>query len=533
MRRLVAAFLVLLALAALSCADLPRSDPAPVAFTETEDEPLVDGRPGGTFRFVSPEPTAIDPSNADISNGITPYLFTGLVQVSAKGEVSAGVATDWRSSADCSQWSFVLRKGTRFHNGEEVTSASFKRGWERAATGKAAYFLWPFPSVDVSDPYLFGVTLPRPDCEFPQRMIQPAFSPVPSTAGPAGNEVYNDLPIGNGPFKMDGPWRHDRGIRLVRSENYTVGRKANLAAVEVTISVDHIADSYNGFRAGTVDWVAPPFPEEARSIYRRHQKLIFKRGYGTTYLLAMTTTKPLDSATARKAISLAIDRDAITRNVLREANITATSLTPPLFSSAFQAGVCGACRHDPAEAKRLARDAGLIPGTVLHFAFNDDGDQESWTATIKRQLETTLGLTVNYYGVPFKALRANWAAYGASGIFRGAWGADYPSPGNVLTPLLSTSSIGTTDPTKPATGDNPGRYSNPRVDRLLDEARTTMDVAVRMDLYRQAERIAIGEDLALIPLWYRQEYRLVDSDRFTNLRMNWGGTADLSVISLR
>jgi oligopeptide transport system substrate-binding protein len=148
-------------------------------------------------------------------------------------------------------------------------------------------------------------------------------------------------------------------------------------------------------------------------------------------------------------------------------------------------------------------------------------------------LESTLGLKVNYYSLPFKNLLTNRGAVGASGLLRSGWGADYPSPGNILGPLLSTSAIGTTDPTMPATGDNPGRYSNPVFDRLLDQARATMDEAERMALYRQAERIAIGEDLALIPLWYRYEYRLADTNRFTNLRIDWHGNAELSVISLR
>ncbi|HEY7594484.1 MAG TPA: hypothetical protein VH969_15145 [Actinophytocola sp.] len=109
---------------------------------------------------------------------------------------------------------------------------------------------------------------------------------------------------------------------------------------------------------------------------------------------------------------------------------------------------------------------------------------------------------------------------------------DYPSRGDILARLLSTREIGTRNPAEPVPGDNIGRYSNPRVDRLLDQAQLTADERARTAAYERAERIAIGEDLALIPLWHRHQYRLANRDRFVNLRMDWYGNADLALISL-
>ena len=98
------------------------------------------GRPGGTFRLGIVEPTAIDPYNSQETEGIlvTKALFTGLVSVRPNGDVYDGVASAWTPNADCSQWTFTLKPGTTFSNGEPVDSAAFKRGWERTAAQDSA-----------------------------------------------------------------------------------------------------------------------------------------------------------------------------------------------------------------------------------------------------------------------------------------------------------------------------------------------------------------------------------------------------------
>jgi oligopeptide transport system substrate-binding protein len=174
-----------------------------------------------------------------------------------------------------------------------------------------------------------------------------------------------------------------------------------------------------------------------------------------------------------------------------------------------------------------------MPGTTLKFQFNTGGGHEEWTAAVKQQLETNLGLKVEYSGVPFTDLLDNQRAPGASGIYRLSWGADYPTPGNFLTPLLATSSIGAASPSDPATGDNKGRYSNPEFDRLVAQAAATPDETARNDLYKQAEKIAIGDDLALIPLWARQQFRLANTEKFGNVNMDFFENPTLGTITLK
>lgn len=522
---------------------------------ETPEPEIKDGKKGGTFKFGITEPTAIDPYNAQESEGllVTKYLFTGLIQVEPDGSVIPGVAEKWETNDDCTEWTFDLKTGTKFHNGEEVTSASFKRGWERVAAkdsaSEVAYHLAPIKGfdemqagtatslsgVDASDPAKLVVTMSEPNCEFYLRTFHPVFSPVPSTAGtPTSNPAYVEQPIGNGPFQMDGPWQHNTGIKLKRFDDYNIGHAAYLDSVEITITPNGSQDEYAGYQNGTFDWARMPTPvlEQARSQYEPEDQWITRKTNGMNYLLVMVTQKPLDSAKARKAISMAIDRDAIINGVFKGSQTPADSLVPPVFKDAYQPGVCGACKFDLDEAKKLAKEAGLTEGTELNFQFNVDAGHEEWTAAVKEQLESNLGLKVNLGGVQFSDLLNNEQQVGASGIYRAAWGADYPTPGNFLEPLLSTGAIGA-KADEPVTGDNRGRYSNSKFDDLIKEANGEKDEAKRVSLFQQAEKIAIGDDQALIPLWNRTQHRLANTTKFINLRMDFSENPDLYEISIK
>jgi oligopeptide transport system substrate-binding protein len=142
---------------------------------------------------------------------------------------------------------------------------------------------------------------------------------------------------------------------------------------------------------------------------------------------------------------------------------------------------------------------------------------------VAQQLRDTLGLDVNLQGIPFKELLTREKADDASGLFRAAWTADYPSADAFLRPLLSKASL--------PPGDNRGRYVNDRFDSLLDQASRTSDGNQRISYIKEAERIAIGDDQALIPLWYRTQYR-VFSNRFKNVDMDFFENPTLADISL-
>ena len=512
---------------------------------------------GGTFRLGIVEPTAIDPYNVQESEGtlVAHSLFTGLTSVDAKGKLSNALAESRTPNDDCSQWTFKIKGGTTFSNGEAVDAEAFIRGWTRASAKEAAsdvaYHLGEiegfkelqdgtattFSGLSASDPTTLVVKLATKDCEFDLRTFHTVFSPVPKAAGAGTNKEYNDQPIGNGPFKLDGPWQHNSKITLVRNDSYGL-KKANLDRVEISIlnSAGAADLEYQGFQSGQFDWARLPTEQltAAKAANAPKGQWLEWDSNGINYLLPITFSGPLKSKEARQAVSYAIDRDAIGKGVFKGFRSTATALVPPAFPDAYQKDVCASCaKQDKEKAKQLAAQAGLTPGTKLYFGYNTGGGHDAWVQAVAQQLKDVLGLDVQIEGIPFKELLTKEKSPDATGLFRAAWGADYPTPGNFLAPLLGTDAISADPVTNVASGDNRGRYSNPAFDALLAKATGTKDEAARNKIYQEAEKIAVGDDLALIPLWNRSQQRVANTTKWANLSYDFNEDPTLESVSLK
>jgi ABC-type oligopeptide transport system substrate-binding subunit len=316
---------------------------------------------------------------------------------------------------------------------------------------------------------------------------------------------------------------------LIRNDGY-FGEKAHINEVDISIqpSQDALEAEYKGLQSGQYDYarIPPALIPQAKGIYEPKGGFVHKLSYGINYLLVNVVNPPLNKAEARKAISLAIDRQAIIDGVFKGFQTKATSIIPPPLKAFYQPDVCAECvTPDIARAKTMAAESGIPPGTKVNLAFNTGGGHEAWVQAVQEQLQKNLGLKVDIQPSPFAELLTKEKANNASGLFRAAWSADYPSGENFLFPLLSKKSL--------PPGDNRGRYDNPKFDDLLAQARKATDDAQRISLIKQAEKIAIGDDMALIPLWYRTQNRVYDSTKWTNVVVDFFENPTLDTISLK
>ncbi|MEU3343908.1 ABC transporter substrate-binding protein [Streptomyces sp. NPDC006700] len=513
------------------------------------------GKDGGSFRMGITEPVAIDPYNAQESEGIlvTTNLFTGLYLPTADGQVLPALATSKKVSKDGKTWTFGIKKGTKFTNGEAVDAESFIRGWNRVAQKSAAsdvaYHMAgvegfgdvqsgkakTLSGLSAPDPYTLQVKLSEPDFEFYIKLTHTVFSPVPKVAGDAKNKAYNDAPIGNGPFKMSGKWEHNKSITLVRNDDYGL-TKAHLDKVQIDIlnSNNGVTLEYQGFESGQYDWARMPTPQlpAAKAKYDSQGEWLEQDTNGMNYLLPITDNGPLKNAKAREAVSYAIDRDAIIKGVFQNMQSKSTTILPPAFKDVYQKDLCTSCvAQDKAKAKQLAKEGGLKPGTTIELGYNTGAGHEEWIQAVKQQLEEVLGVKVKATGKPFAELLGDQQKPNATGLYRFAWGADYPTPDNFLYPLLDTASINK-DASGKVTGDNRGRYSNKKFDDLLAKARATEDQAGRNEIYKEAEKVAM-DDMALIPLWNRHQLRLANTKKFDNMAMDFHEDPNLAEIKLK
>jgi len=506
------------------------------------------GTSGGVFRIPIGEPKAIDPFNARDSEGIdiARSVFVGLVTYDGNPALKMlpGVAETWAPNDACTEWTFHLRD-SKFTNGEPVDAESFIRGWTRSADAKSAsqvsYHLagiegydalhgdpqtaTTFSGLSAPDAKTLVVRLSAADCEFDKKTLVSPMDPVPTVAGAADNLTFNEAPIGNGPFmfKPGTKWEHNQGITLVRNPTY-FGTKPHLDEIDFVIfpANGRLEAEYRAFTAGEADFarIPPTLFQQAKNTYEPQGSFFKYEAFGINYLVANNAKGVMANADARKAVSMALDRDAIAKGVYQGSLTPAAAVLSPPFGEFFQAKVCGdACTFDATKAKDAAAKGGLTPGTHIKLLYNNDGGHEALVQAIQSQLQENLGVVVDLDGVPFAESLAKQDA-GDYDLARSAWTADYPTPDATLYPLLAS-----------ASADNTGKYSNPAFDALVVKARATKDAGERLDLIKQAEQLAIGTDLGLIPLFNRTQYRVFDSKKWTGVGLDYTESATFATIS--
>ena len=207
-----------------------------------------------------------------------------------------------------------------------------------------------------------------------------------------------------------------------------------------------------------------------------------------------TITLPLyvegyDSPDLGKAISLAIDREAITQQIYSGTLVPADGWVSPVVDG-FVEGQCGdLCELDVERAKDYFEKSGFS-GT-LTLSYNADGDHKAWTEAVCNQVKANLGVDCIATPEPdFATLRQKVNAEEMTGMFRTGWVMDYPSIENFLAPLYTTNGSA-----------NDGGYSNEQFDSLIAEAGSSATIEDANVKYQEAERL-LPEDMPVIPVWY-------------------------------
>jgi ABC-type oligopeptide transport system substrate-binding subunit len=505
-----------------------------VRVTGRAERTAAAGRVGGTFRMAASPPQHIDPSNAVLTPDYfaVESLFTGLSRILPDGSVGPALATRTTSDAGCRRWSFTIRQGTRFSDGQPVDAAAFARSWNRTARNKTGGdgFLMrdiegyadvvsgkasAMKGVTTEGAGLLKVTLTKPDCDFGNRVAAPVFAPVPSAAGEPSDPAYDRLPIGNGPYKIRQYVPGSR-LSLVRNDAYAFA-KPKLDAVDISF-VSDANQAVAGFDAGRYDWVElqPAAVPQARARHASDGRLIRAAIGGMAFLLPIDDSGPMASKDARLAVSYALDRTQLISAVYHGIYPPATSMVPPAIPGAL-AGGCAACAGDPQRAKALAAKAGLDPGSSITLSVGDSSAFAVLGDVVRARLKSVLGWDVRLRKLKPADLFKDETSAGAEGLYPLSLVTDYPAAEYFLYTLLSSDSI-----QSDAGGTNFSRYRSSAFDRAIDDARSTRDAAQRIQRVRAAEKIAL-DDMALIPLYSHTLYRLADTGAFVNVGSDYLG----------
>jgi peptide/nickel transport system substrate-binding protein/oligopeptide transport system substrate-binding protein len=465
----------------------------------------------GTVSIGITEPGTLLPSQTGDDNGaqVLAALFTPLV----------GYDTDRRpvplaaasvTSADNRTWRITLADGFTFHDGTPVTADHYLTAWNWTAYGphrqRNAFLLERvagFADVQGATPRAqtlaglkkvddrtFDVTLTSAFADFAALLGHPAFLPLPPSAFASPGALrpeYGRAPVGQGPFRMIGSWEPGTPIRVER----VTSAEGKARRLEFRVYPGSAA-AYEDLRAGNLDVdVAIPETELAGARELLGDRLTVVPT-GTVSFLAVPAFEPdYADARVRRAVSMAIDRDALIKEFFPGSEQPAHSFVPPTVPG-FRPDSCGrSCSFDPAAARQAYADAG--GPARLQITYNSDGGHEGWVTGVCAQLTRNLG--VPCAGAPqprFDVLLGRVRRLEPVGMFRMTWTPDYPSMESHLTPLFSS-----------AGSSNYTSYRNTDFDSLVRRAGAAKDPAAATPLYQEAESM-LARDLPVIPLRYGQ-----------------------------
>jgi oligopeptide transport system substrate-binding protein len=507
--------ILLLSLVGLVLVGCPRRDDA--AAKGTRDAVLHVG--------IGSEPAELDPALVTgLGEGmVVPALFDPLLTLDpATHQPAPALAEKWDVSADGTVYTFHLRAGAGWSNGEPITAQDCVDSWKRVLSptlaADNAYLLYVVRGAEdfhrgrTTDPATLGleakdertfvVTLARPTTYFPLLLVNPTLRPVnlravAANGDPAARGNRWTRPgkmVTSGPFTLK-DWSPNQRIIVEKSETHWNRDRIRLAAVHF-YPIDSVNAEERAFRSGQIH-VTYGIPLAKIATYREQKAPELRTDPQLdTFLFRFNTERaPLDKPAVRRALSLAIDRQALATQILKGGQQPAATVvhpetpdyTPPPRPL-----------MDAAAAREILWDAGFPEGRnfppieILHnnsdtLRLIAEGVQEMW----RREL----GIAATIRNQELKVVFADRRA-GSYQVLLSDWIGDYLDATTFLDVWRSDSS------------NNHTRWKNAEYDALLNRAATTADRAARAALLQQAETLMLDE-APIAPLYFNPHVYLI------------------------
>ena len=489
--------------------------------------------PAGTTPSTSSVAPAASPKILRVGNGTEPQdldphvvtgvpehkiisaLLEGLVTYAPDGGIAPGMAERWDISEDGLIYTFHLRANAKWSNGEPLTSQDFVSSFKRILTpslgAEYAYKLFHLVNAEefntgkltdfakvgaqAVDAHTLRLTLKHRTPFLLESLQHYAWFPVhlptlrkfgePDRKGNAWTRPGNY--VGTGPFTLV-DWSPNQKITVTRSRTYWDHDHVRLDGIEF-YAIDSAETEERLFRTGKLDY-CNTLPLGKTETYRREHPASYRQDpyYGVYYYRLNVTRKPLDDRRVRRALALAIDREALIRSILRSGGqAPARHCTPPSPKFTASAQLTG----DLAEAKRLLTEAGYPDGQNLpqiEILFNTSESHRIIAEAIQQMWKTRLGVNATITNQEWKVYLDSQRA-GNFQVARAGWIGDYADPHTFLD-LWTTGG-----------GNNQTGWSNSAYDQLLRGALETKSEPERMAVYQKLEAI-LADEVPVIPIYF-------------------------------
>ena len=452
--------------------------------------------------------TSIDPQFyvGGANGALARSIFDGLVNQDDHQKIVPGLATSWKTTNPVT-WIFYLRSGVTFHDGTPFSSKDVVASIHRVALAShnspSSYlpYVADISSVRAVAPLTVEITTRKPVALLLNNLSRIAILPARLENVSTAQLSVKDI-IGTGPFKFVS-WTPDDQVILSRNDNYW-GGKAEWDHVILKVYKNDSA-RVAGLLAGDTDFIENVPTSDRRTLTRQSQiSVLSVAGNRLLYLhpdqdrnespfvRASDGSNPFKKVDVRRAMSLAINRQAIVDRIYDGQGTIASQLVPKGYFG-YQPAI-GAPVYDPEKAKALLAKAGYPSGFTLTFqSSNDRYPNDAKVAQALGQMFSRVGIKTSVETMPGSVYFSRAAKRDFSLVMGGA-AIETGEASGILGPLLETFGPG-------AGQGNRGRYSNPQFDRLLNQARETLNDSQREKLLQQATSVAIN-DQGVIPLLF-------------------------------
>ena len=466
---------------------------------------------------VGPDPDTIDPALNSSVDGATLIIhaFEGLMTLDKDGVPVYGQAKSHKLSDDGKTYTFTLRDDLKWSDGTALKASDFVYSWNRAISpDTAADYEYMFDVIDgydsdaktlnvqATDDKTLVVTLKTPTPYFLELCAFPAYAPVRKDIIDANGEKWATVPatyIGNGPYKMT-EWVPGSHITYTKNDKYWDYENLGTTNLKFVLMDDDSA-ILNAFTQKEILF-ADTLPNDEIDAWRDKPEFNLEGQLGTYYISFNVKKAPLDNPKVRQALTLAVDRDFIVKNIGKAGQVPAGGFVPIGLSDTDKTKefrTVGGDYYDPtaagnaanlAKAKELLAEAGYPNGEGLpniEYLYN--------TGTGHQAIGEALQNMWKAIGVNVTLVSQEWGTFlntrknGEYFIARNGWLGDYNDPISFLDMWVTGG------------GNNDAQYSNAEYDALIKQVKESSDPAERITLMHKAEDI-IFKDWMLCPIYY-------------------------------
>lgn len=446
------------------------------------------------------------------NSAVARHIFDGLTEVDARGRIQPALATSWTAVAE-DVWEFKLRPGVLFHDGGRFTADDVVFTMQRApnvpnSPSSYGQYTKTIASTEAVDDTTVRFHTKGPAPTLPVDLSQLAIISRAAAEGKSTRDFNSGAAaIGTGPYRFV-EWISGDHLTLARNDQYWRGAEPWAHVVRRAIPSD--GSRVAALLAGDVDIIEGVPAADRPRLADRADIALHECDATRIIYIHMDSARdvspgitdanggkmdrnPLRDARVRRAISAAINREALTGKLLNGQAHPAGQYSPP--------GTPGTSAnlmpppYDPDMARRLLKEAGWADGfRVVLAGSNDRFPQDAQVTQAVGQMLARVGIKTEVQTMPAAMLFSRGSKLEFSMMLSG-----WVGTGEASSPF--TALMATYDPKTGLGPSNRGRWSNPAFDAVLGEALRTMDEPKRNGLYARAAEIAV-EDMGVIPVYF-------------------------------